>query len=171
MITISNQIINNFSSEIYFKILNTLPFRKLSCTCGITGNIIKHGHYFRSIKLSEGKVKIKIQRVLCKSCGRSHAILTKDIVPYSNILLDDQIQVINAINNAESTKSIMENNPEIDESNIYKIIKKYLSYWKERLLSYQIPIDSKISCNCFYAFGKQFMQIKWTSNILFSLTT
>ena len=61
----------------------------------------------------------------------------------------------------------MLNNEFIDESNILYIIKQYLKYWKERIISFSISLDLSISKQCLEHFNRQFMQIKCIPNILF----
>jgi len=54
MITIFAEKIKSFSQKNYNRIIDDLPFHKLSCTCEQKGCLIKHGYYNRSIKSPEG---------------------------------------------------------------------------------------------------------------------
>lgn len=168
MITISTKKINDFTQINYNIIIDNLHFHKLACTCGISGQLIKHSYYTRSIKKPNGSLDLRVLRVKCKSCNKTHAILLQFIVPYSQILLQDHISIINAYENKSSFEPIMLSNLLIDESNIQYIISNYLQNWKERLIAFGIKFDKSISDKCFLNFGKQFMQIKRGSNILFS---
>ena len=52
-----------------------------------TSSCIRHGYYERSYLLTAGDLvgegtKIRILRVKCKHCGRTHAILPEEIAPY-----------------------------------------------------------------------------------------
>ena len=170
MITISTKKINGFNQNNYNKIIEELPFHKLLCTCGQAGQLIKHSYYTRSIKQSNGFLDLRVLRVKCKSCNKTHAILLQFIVPYSQILLHDQISIITSYENKSSFETIMLSNLLIDESNIRYIISRYLKIWKERLIAFELKIDKCISYKCFLKFKKQFMQIKRGSNILFSQT-
>ena len=67
-------------------------------------------------------------------------------------------------------KTILIENPNIDESNISYIKKQYSMHWKQRLLSENIQLDSSLVFQCFFHFKRQFMQIKCTPNILYSPT-
>ncbi|MBN4056588.1 hypothetical protein JYT98_00765 [bacterium AH-315-K05] len=58
----------------------------------------------------------------------------------------------------------------MDESNVKYIIKRFKEYWRERLRTYRITLDNKLTLWCFKYFNRQFMQIKSTSNILFYTT-
>ncbi|HOH58867.1 MAG TPA: DUF6431 domain-containing protein, partial [Bacilli bacterium] len=100
-----------------------------------------HGYYKRSIKIPLGKIALSILRVKCKSCGKTHAILHPSIIPYSQIPLCDTIEIIDAYENNKSFTNILNNNPDITESDVRYTIKRYLKCWKDRILSIStIPI-------------------------------
>ena len=160
--------IKSLTQKSYDKFIKNIDFHKLTCSCGRSGQLVKHGYYKRNIKNSYGKTSITILRVRCKSCGKTHAIFPECIVPYSQILLCDHISIINAYNTKSSFDPIMIANESIDESNIFYIIKQYLKHWKERIASFKISLDLSISKQCLKNFKRQFMQIKCIPNILFS---
>ena len=59
----------------------------LECnSCHRRGECIRHGYYERGYLLTAEDVlsgtRIRILRVRCKHCGRTHAILPEEIVPY-----------------------------------------------------------------------------------------
>ena len=59
----------------------------LECNnCHRRGECIRHGYYERGYLLTEEDVlagtRIRILRVRCKHCGRTHAILPEEIIPY-----------------------------------------------------------------------------------------
>ena len=168
MITIFAEKIKSFSQKNYNRIIDDLPFHKLSCTCEQKGCLIKHGYYNRSIKSPEGLVELSILRVRCKSCKKTHAIIPSWIIPYSRILYHDQISIIYSYLNHLSFEPIMLLNLLIDEGNIRYIIHQYLTHWKERIASFGGDVHSLIIKSCFKHFSRQFMQIKCTPNILFS---
>ena len=160
--------IKSLTQKYYDKFIYNIDFHKLTCSCGISGQLVKHGYYKRNVKNNDGKVSIKIIRVKCKCCGKTHAIFLECIVPYSQILLSDHISIINTYNTKSSFEPIMLANEFIDESNIFYIIKQYLEHWKERIISFKISLDLSISKQCLKTFKRQFMQIKCIPNILFS---
>ncbi len=168
MITIISKNFKSFSQKNYDSLIDALDFHRLPCTCGRKGDLIKHGHYDRSIKTPLGFVALLILRVKCKSCHRTHAILPSTIVPYSQVSLSDHIKIIQAFNQKESFDSIMLANLLIDEGNIRSIIRQYRIHWKERLASFGGLLNSSLTRSCFRHFSRQFMQIKWTANCLFS---
>lgn len=177
MITIKCNNFKPISQTSYNKLIFSLSIHNLTCTCGMSGHMIKHAHYNRSVKSCCEKVVLRILRVKCKHCGKTHALLPSQLIPYSQISLDDTVAIIKAWKaldkNKLSLKSydvIMSSNLLIDFSNVKYIIKKFLLNWSERLMTYNICLDSDLVRNCFKCFNRQFMQIKRTSNILFYTT-
>ena len=118
MITNLNIKIKYLTQDNYNKFIENIDFHKLSCSCGMSGQLIKHAYYDRHIKTPEGIITITILRVRCKCCGKTHAIFPECIIPYSQILLADHRSIINTYNEGSSFKSIMMANVFIDESNI-----------------------------------------------------
>lgn len=169
MITINSNKINTLNQKTYNKFLNSIDFNRLSCSCGHSACLIKHGYYTRSIKsTSTQKVTLTLLRVKCSICGKTHAIVPINIVPYSGILLEDQVTIINNYLSGKSQEPLMTEKSLIDESNISYIINNYKKYWHQRLISYSISLNETlevISSKCIKLFLKQFMQIKWVSNI------
>ena len=74
--------------NLYVQFVSSLNVLGLECNnCHWKGSCIRHGYYQRSYLLNVGDLmsggtKIKILRVKCKHCGRTHAILPEEIVPY-----------------------------------------------------------------------------------------
>lgn len=159
----------SFTPADYESIIAKVSFHKLACTCGRKGNLVKHSFYKRSFKLITTIEEIRVLRVKCKSCGKTHALLPEWIVPYSQILLDDHVNIIKAHIKGNALTSLMEAKPVIDESNIQYLIKQFKMYWKERLIAYRVLLNKDLTKRCFQAFNRQFMQIKRTVNILFSI--
>ena len=56
-------------------------------TCQVAGEMIRWGRYKRSVKTGELKYELQIQRVRCKACGRSQALLPDFLHPYRHYLL------------------------------------------------------------------------------------
>lgn len=95
------------------------------------------------------------------------------MVPYSQIALKDQIVIIDTYESKRPTTENLKHLDSVDESNFRYVIRQYLKHWKQRLLSERIsihPVSGKVR-NCFHAFGRQFMQIHCTPNLMFSHTT
>ena len=71
---------------LYAQFIQNLNVFTLECNhCHWRGTCIRHGYYWRSYLLSVGDLtgsRIRILRVKCKHCGKTHAILPEEIVPY-----------------------------------------------------------------------------------------
>ena len=165
MITLFVEENNTLTPHFYNKIINNIQFHQLTCSCGHSGCLSVHGYYNRYIKAPSGRLCFRICRVKCQCCGHTHAILLSSMVPYSQISLAEQVNIIH--------NSVMNDNPSIDENCYRYIIKQYLNYWKQKLLSERIFLSSihTLTASCFSLFLRQFMQIKKTPNILFHNTT
>lgn len=169
MITLNSNKINTLNQKTYNKFLTCIDFNRLSCSCGHAACLTKHGYYTRSIKSSSTqKVMLTLLRVKCSICGKTHALFPINIVPYSGVLLEDQVTIINNYLSGKSQESLMTEKSLIDESNISYIINNYRKYWHQRFISYSISLNGTleaISSQCIKLFLKQFMQIKWVINI------
>ena len=144
MITITTQKSKFFSQISYNKMINDLPFHNLTCTCSQKGSLIKHGYYTRFVKIYGELCKLKILRLICKCCNKTHAILPDWIVPYSRILLNDFVAIILAYQQRITFEPIMIENLLIDENNIRYIIKQFKKYWKERLTAFKIHLHNQL---------------------------
>ena len=173
MITVSVTDCKTISQKIYDNVLSSLQFHQLSCSCGHSACLFRHAYYYRSVKTPAGKIRLRICRLKCSVCGKTHAVILSSLIPYSQITLGDQLSVIRADLTDGKFISVMENNPEIDENDIRHIIKRYLKHWKQRLLSEDIPLfpESCLIKRCFFSFLRQFMQIRNVPNLLFLLPT
>lgn len=172
MITLSVDNYNLVSQDFYDNTISNLQFHQLTCTCGLSAGLTIHGYYYRSIKSGDGIVRLRICRVKCSHCGRTHALLLTSFVPYSQILLHDQVEILVDFEKDRLASSVMERTPSIDENNLRMVIRQYRRHWQQRLLAARIPLHSpNLICLCFSHFARQFMQIKNTPNILFSAPT
>ena len=174
MITIKCNNFKPLSQSSYNNLISSFSIHNLTCTCGMSGHMIKHAYYKRSLKFCCEKVVLRILRLKCKHCGKTHALLPSQLIPYSQVSFEDTLAIIRVWkalkNNKLSLKSyevLMTYNLLIDFSNVKYIIKKFTTHWSERLATYNIYLDSDLVRNCFKCFSRQFMQIKRTSNILF----
>lgn len=164
MITISVHICNHISQKIYDDIILSLQLHQLVCPCGHSSCLTVHGYYYRSVKVQGLDLSLRICRVLCGMCGHTHALLPSALVPYSQVPLSDQAGII-----AGNAPSVIDENPLLDESTVRSILRRFRKHWEQKLLSQSLglyPLD-ELARGCLSAFGRQFMQIKRTPNILF----
>ena len=143
-------------------------FHQLACTCWRCGDLIQHGYYTRRIKITLGSEPLRILRVICNWCGKTHALAPDWQVPYSSVLLKDHVRILQAHLAGQRTVPIMAEQPIIDESALGYIIRQFRRHWRERLAAFSIKLDHNIVSACFEAFGRQLMQIKCTPNRLFA---
>lgn len=156
MITINIDYFNSktdVSQNFYDNIINKLNLNSLMCPCG-SHDLVKHAHYTRGVKTAKGKIRINVLRVKCNSCGKTHALLLSNIVPYQIVQLPDQIRIIED----DDIEGLMITKPDIDENDVYRIKRRYKEQFKELLISFKLKIDKDIVVNSFKYFKKQFMQ-------------
>lgn len=173
MITLFVQENNPLTPYFYNSFISNLQFHQLKCPCGHAGGLSVHGYYKRYIKNDFGKLCFRICRVICEHCGKTHALLLSSMVPYSQLSLPDHVAVIEACESEAPASAVLDDNPALDESTLRHVITRYRKYWKQRLLSFRIPLQplSLLTNQCFSLFSRQFMQIKPTTNSLFLNTT
>ncbi len=172
MITVFVDNYNPISQVFYDSVLNSIQFHQLTCPCGHSACLTIHGYYTRKVKNSSGDAFLRVCRVYCSCCHHTHAVLLSSIVPYSQVSLSAHMKILTAHENGIQPDTLMEQNSSIDESNCHYIIRKFLLYWEQRLLSEQIFLSSiDLVVRCFSCFFRQFMQIRCTPNLLFFNTT
>ncbi len=90
-------ILNPKKSNTNFKIIlenykNTLNFGSLTCPYCSSQRLIKHGSYKRNLFYIDNKQIsheiVTIQRMLCKDCHHTHALIPSFIIPYRQHTLD-----------------------------------------------------------------------------------
>ena len=170
MITIPFEDCNVFSQNFYNQVTNDLQIHMMECTCGKKGCLIRYGHYSRYVKLASDLLLLSVQRVWCKECETSHALLPSLLVPYSQITLEDQQAILHSVERGESPVPVMERNILIDENNVKYIVRQFRKHWKERIRSLGLSLSDCLASCSIMAYSRQFMQIHRTRNKLFSCT-
>ena len=51
-------------------------------SCGAAGNYAHHGHYHRHFDDGTGERRVRVERVRCLSCKKTHALVWRDMAPY-----------------------------------------------------------------------------------------
>ena len=173
MILISVSDYNQFSQDYYDSVINSIQFHQLRCSCGHSACLSTHAYYTRGILRPDGILSIRVCRLRCSECGRTHAILPDSIVPYDRISLSDQYTVIQAYEDGTDTNAVCEDNPSLDENNVKSIIRRFVLFWLQRLLAETIRLTEIPSLirDCFAFFSLQFMQIRRTPTVLFPVPT
>ena len=171
MITVQTENINTLSQKIYDSIIDRIQLHQISCSCGHSGNIKKWGRYERKVWFQSEEITLKIQRIRCAHCGRTHAFLLDILVPYSRVPLEDQRQIILSCENGEDCEPLQQSNILIENQMVFFIWRKYRRHWKQKLLAAGISLTGGLSKDCFRCYSRQFMQIRSTPNLFFSPPT
>ena len=99
MILLCSEKINPKIKEILRKYeITDYSLLNLRCPCCHDNNFIKWGTYTRNVFYIDEIIRydvITIQRVRCKGCGHTHALLPSFIVPYKLNLLDVILSSLN----------------------------------------------------------------------------
>lgn len=165
MITI---YLKNYNREItqkkYDEVIKELSFNTLTCPLCKGHHFVKHAYYSRKVKTKYSYLDLVILRVKCKTCNSTHALLLSCIIPYSSIQLKDQLRIIKGKNIDE----LMLTNINIDESDVQRVKRNYRKFFKEMLFSFDIALNRELIINCFKYFRRNFLQIKWGYNILYT---
>jgi len=121
---------NNYNENV----LNYYGFWDYICpSCNAFHSFTRHATYSRNICfLNSGKIeehKINILRLLCNSCGRTHAILPADTVPYLIYSFSCVFQVL--IKHFVDEQSVLEisNINLISFQVIYLFIKRFINHF------------------------------------------
>ena len=152
--------------------MEVLPLHRLKCTCcGHAGCLIKHGRYTRKLKAGGEELEERsIQRVRCKECGATHAVVPTYIVPYQWEMLKVQIEILLHWLTDRNYKDVMEKNHLIDESTVQAVIRRFRQHWQARLATAGLSVEmeaEELVRGCFAHYGRQFLQIRRVPNQLF----
>ena len=172
MITVLASFFKQATQENYDDMLSQIRLDRISCSCGRAACFVLYGHYRRWLKADEATIHLKIQRVQCRFCKQTHAILPACIVPYSQIPADTHRRILLAAGFSE-TVQIMNANPDISECDIYHVRRQFRKYWQARLVVLCLVLSSPIQeliQQSFEVFHRQFMQIRRGVNLKIYLT-
>mgnify|MGYP005774398045 CR=1 FL=1 len=53
MVTIEHELDNPFFQDFYDKVISSIQFHQLSCTCGHCACLVRHGAYLRTVKVGD----------------------------------------------------------------------------------------------------------------------
>ena len=171
MITVFMNYFNTFSQKSYEKTIFCLNIFSLTCTCGRKGSLVLYGSYKRHLKVASILSILKIQRVKCRECGKTHALMPFFLVPYSQVSQPEQKQLIEAVLTGKGLENLLESNTLIDENYVKYLIRKYRKHWEQRLLAIHLALQDHLTAPCLSHYLKQFMQVRNTPNTFFSLST
>ena len=168
MITLILNLGKEISQEIYDLAIEKLQLHLIQCKCGHSGCLVRHAYYNRKLKRRKGSLQLRVLRLKCQNCGRTHAVLTDQIVPYEQVPLEIQKEMIMLSVFSSELEQIMTENPEITESDTIAVKRRYRKFWKERLAAIGKDITTNLEelvRSAFSSFHRQFMQIRWGINL------
>ena len=95
------------------------------------------------------------------------------MIPYSQIPAKIHQDIAIAYEDGSDRNELLISGNGIDENNIKSVIRRYVKFWRERLIAAEIGLRSlpDLISACFSHYSKQFMQIKMTFNKLISPPT
>ncbi len=134
------KITNNFNLIIsqadYDSFLTTVQLATLVCPkCGAVGLFILYGHYVRHIVHDDFtidcKSEISVQRIQCKECLSTHAILPSNFVPYSQFPFILIYYIATLDENDDSISSF-----ELALHTVRRLKARIHRFWNERLPSW-----------------------------------
>ena len=128
----------------YDACLENWDLRFISCS-NCEGNTLmrKNGFYRRRIETKRGTESVRIQRMRCPCCGHSDALFPADIVPYSPIMAEEHVAIIEIYLESFHAESFFHRISVITEAceevlslsslpdfpTIYKLVKRYEAVW------------------------------------------
>lgn len=125
MIILSNDImiiinlthkINTLNQKNYNNIIFSLDFSSIECPDCSSHVWQTHAYYFRYCDFFN-RLKLRVLRIRCKKCGKTHVILVQPLIPFSSLHYEDII-------------SILFDNRSVDSSLFYFLHNKYFSLKK-----------------------------------------
>ena len=79
--------------KLYSDLISSFSLSSIECTCG-SHNWHMHSSYSRFYDFLERKIKVSIQRIICASCGKTHALLIEDMIPFSTFTFSQIIDCL-----------------------------------------------------------------------------
>lgn len=143
MITFKNKNIK-LNNSSYTNFIGNFDFCNVKCTCG-SCSLVKFGKYHRGVKINGMCISFDIQRVFCKACNRTHAILPMGIIPYMQLSLDDALDICVNLNEDTVDKA---------DTEAVDVLKRF-KLWKARLNAIKASLKEGIDhileiCSSFF---------------------
>ena len=171
MITLIHDQIEELTQEKYDQLISKLfnGQKLIKSPCCEGGVLEKHGYYERGYKALNGReeIRLKILRVRCSACGKTHAILLMEMIPYARAGKDIVLTVLSNFESNSPVSSILEKvGGLVDENDLYRIIRNYKSNWKARMQSLRLSLSSfftdfaSSAVLCLDSFFRHFMQMR-----------
>ena len=134
--------------------------------CKSTGNCCVHGYYKRNlIDYFNGKIKtirILVLRIVCNTCGHTHAVLPDILVPYAQHTVRFIIRVVTEkLTSTLAIEAICEKF-DITYKTLYRFLEIYREHkalWLGVLKSIETPLGQFMPILCTYECFSDFMSV------------
>ncbi len=127
---------NNINYKNYDKkvIENFIWFKNPCPTCMVDGCLIRYGLYKRNLCVVEDSkfksIKMKIQRVYCKYCEHTHAILPIEAIPYCYYSSMCVLEILKKYYLEDDTIEMITESYDITQLHIYILVLKFVKLSK-----------------------------------------
>lgn len=156
----------------YFQQVNSIVLCEVVCpVCGKKGCLIFYGTYGRNLFWYSLNILLHIQRVRCKECGSTHALMPHIIVPYSRVPLVDQQEILQHFVEGTSPEEVLERNLLIDWDAAYRIYRNFTNFWEQRISDLNLSIWDDLFASCLDKYFMQPFQMRDRVNMLLRLPT
>lgn len=88
-----SQKINTLNQSIYNSIVNSMDFSSIVCPDCSAHEWYYHAYYPRYYDFF-GHLKLRVLRVKCKNCGKTHTVLVFSLIPFSSLNYHDIISIV-----------------------------------------------------------------------------
>lgn len=163
MITLIHDKIKPLDQKVYDTITGNISLSSLPCSCGIRGGLRFFGKYRRFFSAPSGKISFSIRRVQCRSCGHTHSLMLSWMIPWSSFSVSDTADMVTM-----NISDFLEKFPEVNESTVYSVRKKYRQF-SARMDSCGLKVlvsqFQDLSSSCFRQLKMQFMEpVRYVNN-------
>ncbi|WP_346207335.1 DUF6431 domain-containing protein [Caldifermentibacillus hisashii] len=99
-----------------------------NCNCVASGNLHRHGYYWRNAIAEEKEVKIPICRIICLSCKKTFSIIPDFLIPYFQHSLEIILKRIEQFLEKKKSKSLCQNKKYTLERGSGKLIISFFAF-------------------------------------------
>lgn len=122
------RIIKNSNDDFYIVVYGCRQ-------CGYSGNLHRHACYYRTVICRDVTARVRIQRVICPCCGKTHAIIPSDLIPYYQHTLSTILNLLELIRIKKNSYSMVVDsfkkfNPSFSIAHINQYIRRFQSNFK-----------------------------------------
>lgn len=90
----NNKNIELIFNQMYSDCVNSMDFSQITCNSCMSNSWSYHAYYYRYISIFSKRIRVRITRIICCTCGRTHAILIEPMIPYLSALFTDLTSLI-----------------------------------------------------------------------------